>query len=209
MHKWLAVPGTLSLAALVLAAVPRPAAAQSDDDLRSERTRGRPDAPGTVYEISDFQCPYCGEFARQTLPDIEREYVVTGKVKLIFVNMPLPIHPNAEPAAELAMCAARQHKFWQMHDLLFRHQSQWAELQDPGPYLLSFGDSIHANRAELQTCLTTKATRALVRSDFDGAVRSGAHSTPTFYIEGGLLEGAQPIEVFRTALDSIIRVKTK
>ncbi|HYA49988.1 MAG TPA: thioredoxin domain-containing protein, partial [Streptosporangiaceae bacterium] len=166
MHKWLAVPGTLSLAALVLAAVPRPAAAQSDDDLRSERTRGRPDAPVTVYEISDFQCPYCGEFARQTLPDIEREYVVTGKVKLIFVNMPLPIHPNAEPAAELAMCAARQHKFWQMHDLLFRHQSQWAELQDPGPYLLSFGDSIRANRTELETCLTTKAMRALVRSDF-------------------------------------------
>lgn len=208
MHKWFGAPGALSLAALVLAAVPRPAA-QSEDDLRTERTRGDAAAPVTVYEISDFQCPFCGEFTRQTLPAIEREYVATGKVKIVFVNMPLPMHPNAEPAAELAMCAARQHKFWQMHDLLFRHQDQWADLQDPGPYFLSLGDSVHANQAELQGCLSSKATRPLVRSDFEGAVRSGATSTPTFYIEGGLLVGSQPIEVFRSALDSIIRAKTK
>ena len=130
-------------------------------------------------------------------------------MRIVFVNMPLPMHPNAEPAAELAMCAARQHKFWQMHDLLFRHQDQWADLQDPGPYFLSLGDSVHANQAELQGCLSSKATRPLVRSDFEGAVRSGATSTPTFYIEGGLLVGSQPIEVFRSALDSIIRAKTR
>jgi len=209
VHKWFGAPGALSLAALVLVAVPRPAAAQNDDDLRAERTRGNPAAPVTIYEISDFQCPYCGEFWRQTLPAIEREYVAAGKVKIVFVNMPLPIHPNAEPAAELAMCAARQHKFWPMHDLLFRHQDQWADLQDPAPYFLSLGDSVRANRAELEGCLSAKATRALVQSDFEGAVRSGATSTPTFYIEGGLLVGSQPIEVFRSALDSIVRAKAK
>ena len=209
MHKRFGAPGVLSLAALVLAALSRPAAAQSDDDLRGERTRGTESAPVTIYEISDFQCPYCAEFWRATLPSIEREYVATGKVKIVFVNMPLPMHPNAEPAAELAMCAARQHKFWQMHDLLFGRQDQWAELQDPGPYFLALGDSVGANRTALQACLSAKAMRPVVQSDFEGAVRSGAHSTPTFYIEGGLLVGSQPIEVFRAALDSIIRAKTK
>lgn len=163
----------------------------------------------TVYEISDFQCPYCAEFWRQTLPALEREYVATGKIRLIFVNMPLPMHPNAEPAAELAMCAARQHRFWQMHDLLFRHQDQWAELQEPGAYFLALGDSVGADRAELQACLASKAMRPLVKSDFEGARRSGATSTPTFYIEGGLLSGAQPIETFRSVLDSIIRTRTR
>jgi protein-disulfide isomerase len=209
VHKWFGAPGALSLAALVLVAASRPATAQSDDDLRGERTRGQQNAPVTIYEISDFQCPYCAEFWRQTMPSLEREYVATGKVRIVFVNMPLSIHPNAEPAAELAMCAARQHRFWQMHDLLFRHQDQWAELQDPAPYFLSLGDSARANRAELQACLVAKATRPLVQSDFEGAVRSGATSTPTFYIEGGLLVGSQPIEVFRSALDSIIRARTK
>jgi protein-disulfide isomerase len=194
--------------ALILMAISS-ARAQQQNDLREERTRGSAGAPVTIYEISDFQCPYCGEFTRETLPTIEREYVATGKVKIVFVNMPLPIHPNAEPAAELAMCAARQHKFWQMHDLLFRHQSQWADLEDPGPYFLALGDSVHADRAELQRCLSTKATRALVQADYEGAVRSGAHATPTFYIEGGLLVGAEPIDVFREVLDSIIRTKTK
>jgi protein-disulfide isomerase len=209
VSKWFGAPGVMSLAALALTAVARPAAPQSDPDLRAERTRGDPSAPVTVYEMSDFQCPYCGEFARETLPTIEREYVETGKVKLVFVNMPLPMHPNAEPAAELAMCAARQHKFWQMHDLLFRHQDRWGDLEDPAPYFLALGDSVRANRAELQGCLVSKAMRGLVKSDFDGAVRSGAHATPTFYIEGGLLEGTYPIEVFRTVLDSIIRTKTR
>jgi protein-disulfide isomerase len=204
---WFGAPGALSLAALLLVAGPRPAAAQSDPELQAERTRGRADAPVTIYEISDFQCPYCAEFTRETLPALEREYVATGKVKIVFVNMPLPIHPNAEPAAELAMCAARQHKFWPMHDLLFRHQDQWAELKDPAAYFLALGDSAHADPAELMRCLSTKATRALVRSDFEGALRSGAGSTPTFYIERGLLVGAQPVEVFRTVLDSIIKTK--
>jgi protein-disulfide isomerase len=211
VNTWFREPGALVLTALLLAAGPRPAGGgtQNDPELRAERTRGDSAAPVTIYEMSDFQCPFCAEFTRETLPALEREYVATGKVKIIFVNMPLPMHPNAEPAAELAMCAARQHKFWQMHDLLFRHQSQWARLEDPGPYFLALGDSVGADPSELHACLSTKATRALVRADFNGAVRSGAHSTPTFYIEGGLLIGAQPIEVFRSVLDSIVKVKTQ
>jgi len=209
----------LGLAALALAfstPAPRPLAAQQPqaagtvDDLRAERTRGSDGAPVTMYEISDFECPFCGEFWRETLPSIERDYIATGKVRLIFVNMPLTsLHPNAEPAAEVAMCMARQHKFWPVHDLLFRTQDHWADLKNPAPYFLTLADSVHGSRGELQVCLTTKATRSLVEADVDGSRRSGATSTPTFYIEGTLIVGSQPFSLFKQVLDSIVAVKTK
>jgi protein-disulfide isomerase len=185
------------------------------DDLRAERTRGRPDAPVTMYEMSDFECPFCAEFWRETLPSIERDYIDTGKLRLVFVNMPLTsLHPNAEPAAELAMCAARQHKFWEMHDQLYRNQDRWADLSEPGAYFLSLGDSLHLNVGELQECLRAKATRPIVEADFDGSHRSGATSTPTFYLQGAdrraeLIVGAQPYKLFKQVLDSIIQAGTK
>lgn len=193
--------------ALALAAPP--AAAQTSDDLRAARTMGRADAPMTMYIISDFECPFCGDFARNKFPTIEREYVATGKLKVVFVNMPLTqIHPNAEPAAELAMCAARQDRFWPMHNLLFKYQSEWAGLAEPTSFFLALGDSIKVNHAELLGCLQTHATRALVQADAAGSERSGAHSTPSFYIEGGLMSGDQPIADYRVVLDSIYRART-
>ena len=115
---------------------------------------------------------------------------------------------NIEPAAELAMCGARQGKFWQLHDLLFRTQRRWQGLAEPGSFFLGLADSVGANRDSVMSCMRNGTTRALVRSDAEGSVRSGAHSTPTFYIEGGLVVGAQPMEVFRAVLDSIVRVKS-
>ena len=182
--------------------------ATQPDQLIAARSRGRATAPVTMYEISDFQCPFCAEFALQTMPALDREYVATGKVRVVFVNFPLPMHRNSVPASELAMCGARQGKFWPLHDLLFRTQQRWQGLAEPGSFFLGLADSVGANRDSLTSCLREGATRALVRSDAEGAVRSGAHSTPTFYIEGGLVVGAQPVEVFRTVLDSIVRVKS-
>jgi protein-disulfide isomerase len=181
------------------------AAALQGDDLREARTKGRADAPVTVYEMSDFQCPWCARFARETLPALEREYIATGRIRLVYVNFPLPMHRNAVPAAELAMCAARQGRFWPVHDLLYRHQSRWEGLDQPGETFLELADSAGANREEMVRCLRSSEVRNLVRSDAEGAYRSGARSTPTFYIEGGLLVGAQPIQVFRQVLDSILR----
>jgi len=196
-------------AASLLALLVIGAAAPLQDDLREARTRGSPTAPVTVYEMSDFQCPWCGRFAREVMPVLDREYIQTGKVKFVFVNFPLPMHPNAAPAAELAMCAARQGKFWPVHDFLFRTQDRWSDLREPGTYFLAIGDSVGANRDELAQCLRQGLSRELVQRDADGSVRSGAHSTPTFWVEGGLLVGAQPIEVFRQVLDSIYTVKTR
>src|SRR5947207_13176187 len=108
------------------------ASGATQSDPLAARTKGRPDAPVTVYEMSDFQCPYCRAFALGTLPLLEREYVQTGKVRFVYINLPLPdVHKNASAAAEAALCAARQQRFWPMHDWLFGHQGEWAPLASP------------------------------------------------------------------------------
>lgn len=192
-------------------ATPRPSRSTRlvQDDLRAARSKGSPTAPITIYEMSDFQCPACRHFATNTLPALEREYIATGKVRLIYVNFPLPMHPNAVPAAELAMCAARQNKFWPVHDLLFRHQERWAQMREPGTFFLSLADSAGADRNAIAQCVRSGATRALVQSDAEGSARSGARSTPSFHIEGGLVAGAVPIGMLRPVLDSIYAVKTR
>jgi protein-disulfide isomerase len=158
--------------------------------------------------MSDFQCPFCKRHAEETMPLLEREYIATGKVRWVFINFPITsLHPNAVPAAEFAMCAARQGRFWEAHRLLFRTQEVWAPLRNPGPFLLSLADSLKLERPSLTRCLSQGETRREVQSDAEGAARSGARGTPAFYIEGGLMSGAQPIEVFRRVLDSIHRAK--
>lgn len=190
---------------LVVAAIAAPLRAQ---DPTAARTKGSPTAPVTVYEMSDFQCPYCAQFALTIFPTLEAEYIQTGKVRWIFVNFPLPMHPNAVSAAQVAMCAAKQNKFWPVHDLIFRNQKVWAPLEAPGEYLLTFADSASLDQAAFKECLTTGATRAEIESDARAAARSGAQSTPSFYIEGGILAGAQPVAVFGPILDSIYAAKT-
>lgn len=183
-------------------------AAQTDP--LAPRTKGSAAALVTVYEMSDFQCPFCKRFSELTFPTLEKEYIATGKVRWIFINMPLvSIHPNAVPAAEFAMCAAREGKFWPAHDLLYRRQDVWAPLKNPAAFLLSLADSLKIPRSRITPCLEKGETRAMVRSDSEGSVKAGASSTPTFYIEGALMKGAYPVEVWRPILDSIVRVKAR
>jgi protein-disulfide isomerase len=186
------------------------AAAQAKTDPAADplagRVRGSATAPVTVYEMSDFQCPYCRRFALETFPALDSAYVATGKVRWAFVNYPLTsIHQNAVAAAEVALCAARQNAFWRVHDLLYQHQEVWSPLKEPAAFLLSLADSAKLSRPALLACVRSPATQEAVHADAKGAERSGATSTPTFYIEGGLLVGAQPLPVFRQVLDSILK----
>jgi len=174
------------------------------------RTKGVASAPVTVYEMSDFQCPFCRRFASETFPVIEREYIATGKVRWIFVNLPLTsLHPNAVPAAQFAACAARQGRFWPAHDLLFLHQDTWAPLRNPGPFLFSLADTLKLPRAPMAACLESPQTVEEIRLDAEGARRAGAQSTPTFYVEGLLVTGAQPIGLFRQLFDSLHTAKQR
>jgi protein-disulfide isomerase len=186
-----------------------PVGAQTRAASLETRSKGSPKAPVTVYEMSDFQCPYCRQFAQETFPALERSYVRTGKVRWVFINFPLTdIHAHAAAAAQLALCAAKQNGFWRMHDLLFQYQDAWAPLKEAGPFFVSLADSAGLSKQAVLTCLEAPETLQAVRADAEGAARSGAGSTPTFYIEGGLLEGAVPLSVFRQVLDSVYAVKT-
>lgn len=176
----------------------------------ASRSKGSATAPITVYEMSDFQCPYCRRFAVETFPTLDQEYIATGKVRWVFVNFPLAsIHANAVPAAQVATCAGKQGAFWAVHDLLYKHQEAWAPLKEAGPFFLSLADSAQIDKSTLLTCLKAPETMAEIKADAEGSERSGAQSTPTFYIEGGLLAGAHPLPVFRQVLDSIYAQKAK
>src|SRR6187549_2364722 len=140
--------------ALTVGAVGTVGAQAAKPDPLGMRTKGSATAPVTVYEMSDFQCPFCKRQVDNTWPLLQKEYIATGKVRWIFINYPLTsIHPNAVPAAELAMCAGRAGKFWEAHDLVFRTQRVWGPLKDPGPFLSSLLDSLKLKKPAVVQCL--------------------------------------------------------
>ncbi len=193
---------------LLLLFAPAVAAAQQDT-LIAPRAKGSLTAPVTVYEMSDLQCPFCKRFAVETFPTIEKEYVKTGKVRWVYVHFPLTqIHQNAAAAAIFATCAMKQGKFWPTHDALYANQEKWEKLTDPAAFFLSLAGGLGLQRAGLNACLASPDAARIVRADAAGAIRAGAKSTPTFFIEGGIMEGAYPIEAFRHVLDSVVAMKT-
>src|ERR1041384_3376347 len=134
------------------------------DLMVAQRTKGDSSAPITIYEFSDFQCPFCRKFWENTLPVIEHEYIATGKARLIFINFPIPqLHPNAPAAHHFAMCAARQNRFWRVHDLLFRYQKEWEKLGDPSTYFRGLADSAALDRGALKACTAEHAEEWLVQ----------------------------------------------
>ena len=203
--RWLAVSAFVAAllpGAALLQAQVKPAPLEN-------RSKGSPNAPVTVYEMSDFQCPYCRKFATETFPELERRYIKSGKVRWVFINFPLTdIHKHAAAASQVALCAAKQNRFWEVHDLLFEHQESWAPLKEAGPFFVSLADSASLSKKSLLACLDEPETLQAVKADAEGAARSGAGSTPTFYIEGGLVEGAVPLAIFQQVLDSVYAVKT-
>jgi protein-disulfide isomerase len=189
-----------------------PASAPQDTSaeaaLLAARTKGSPEAPITILEIADFQCPACRVFWEQTMPILQREYVQAGKVRFVFVNLPLvQIHRNAAAAHEFAMCAAAQDQFWPVHDMLFDQQAVWAQLDDPSAYFFSISNATGLATDSLDACVTDGRMRDLIMREAQGVVRAGVQSTPSFVIEGGLLAGAVPIEGWRPILDSIYEAK--
>lgn len=173
--------------------------------------RGDGGAKAALIVYSDFQCPYCGTFAREVLPALQTKYVDTGKVLLAFRQFPLnSIHPYAEKAAEASLCAARQGKFWQMHDQLFKDQSL---LKQPGVFEQA-GGSIGLDPNQYGSCLQGQVTASVVR-DADGGKALQVTGTPTFFI-GRLqsdqrvkvvrrLSGARPVADFEVALQAVLQ----
>jgi len=162
-----------------------------------------------VLEVADFQCPACRLFWAETMPLLQREYVDQGKIRMLFVNLPLvEIHQNSAAAHEFAMCAAAQDRFWPVHDMLFDQQPIWAQLDDPSAYFFSVAAAVGLDTDSLDACVTDGRMREVIASEAQSVVRAGVRSTPSFVIEGGLLAGAVPIDGWRPILDSIYEAKT-
>src|SRR5438105_7483812 len=166
------------------------------------RIQGSSTAPLWVIEVSDFQCPYCKQWHDQTYPMFLDHYVKTGKVRLAYVNFPLGIHVHAFPAAEAAMCAGAQDKFWPMHDALFATQSRWENLQTPATVFDSLAQSTGVDMKRWRDCVSSGKMRPLIEADHDRAQRAGASATPSFMIGDKLLAGAIPLDEMKRVIDS-------
>ena len=126
--------------------------------LEDDPVKGNANAPVTVVEFSDFQCPFCSRFFTQTLPALQENYIDTGKIKLVYKDLPLDnLHPNARPAHIAAECADEQGKFWEYHDVLFEKQSEWSRLSstDLSSQLNQYATSMGLNSASFDSCVSS------------------------------------------------------
>jgi protein-disulfide isomerase len=165
--------------------------------------KGKPDAPVTVIEYSDFQCPFCGRFATTQALPLDQNYVETGKIKYVFHDYPLRQHANAIPAAEAARCAGDQNAFWPMHDLLFANQSQWSNLGQPLAQFTAYADQLKLDRATFTQCMNSgKFTAAIQKAQQEGD-QIQIPGTPTFVI-GGKQYDAQQLQ---PAIDAALAAK--
>jgi protein-disulfide isomerase len=155
--------------------------------------RGPKNAPVTIVEFSDFQCPYCKK-AVPTLHEIEKQY--GSKVRVAFKHQPLPFHNNAKLAAIASVAAQEQGKFWEYHDKLFENQQALDRAS-----LERYAGELGLNASKFKSALDSKKLEARVDADAAEAGRSGVQGTPTFFINGQQLVGAQPLERFKALID--------
>ncbi len=165
----------------------------ADDD----PVKGSENAPVTIIEFSDFQCPFCGRFFSQTLPLIESNYIKTGKVKLIFRDFPLGFHQYAQKSAEAAECADEQGKFWEYHDKIFENQAALSSAN-----LKQWASEIGLDTNKFNDCLDSGKMASEVKKDMSDGTAVGIRGTPGFIINGKLVSGAQPFSVFQQIIDA-------
>jgi protein-disulfide isomerase len=166
---------------------------------------GDENAPVTLVEFTDYQCPFCKRHFDETAGQIETEYIKTGKVRWVIHDLPLSFHPNAHVAAEAARCAGDQDKYRQMHDKLFETQAVWSEVTDPAKTFSGYAKTLGMNTAIFDQCYTSGKYKQAVDDDLALAQSVGAGGTPTFYVNGQPLVGAQPFSAFKAAFDAALQ----
>ena len=160
---------------------------------------GDEDAPVTLYEFSDYQCPFCERFYSGALSDIKKNYIETGRVKLVFKDFPLDIHPEATPAALAARCAGDQGKYFELHDKLFENQRELSTAN-----YKKWARELGLDGAVFDDCLDTRKHLSAVRKDLVEGQKAGIRGTPGFLVNGELISGAQPFAVFEQAIETAL-----
>jgi protein-disulfide isomerase len=173
-------------------AVTGPVAVEGLDDL--ERlvelaqgvTKGNENAPITIIEFGDYQCPACQAFALQVKPQVELNYVEAGRAKFVYYDWPIVTgHPNAFLAARASRCAADQGRYWEYHDNLFRNQSRWAALTAPASTFVEYAETLGLDRGTFSSCLNSAQHAELVTANMELGNVLGVNGTPTIYVEHG------------------------
>jgi protein-disulfide isomerase len=173
-------------------------------DLTGVSMLGSKDAPFTIVEYTDYQCPFCQRFHLSAYPEIKKEYVDTGKVRFYSKDLPLDFHADAMRAAQAARCAGDQSKFWELRDVMGANPDKL----DMG-HILNFAAALKIDTQQFQDCVTSDKYRTLVQADVAEAMRVGANGTPAFVVgksvgkgvDGELVVGAMPFGNF----DKILR----
>jgi len=201
IHKLLAQQGQARPAADTLPTTPM--------DISKEPFKGASNAKVAVIEFSDFQCPFCARYDKDTYPQIVKDYIDTGKIKYVWRDYPLEFHQNAEKAAEAAHCAGEQGKFWEMHDRLFANQQNIAATDLP-----KHAEALGLNKGLFEQCLDSGRYATDIKKDIADAGTVGISGTPSFLIgivqpNGSVkltkkLVGAKSFSEFKSAIDSAL-----
>lgn len=155
---------------------------------------GPADAPIVIVEFSDFQCPFCKQWHQSVYAPLLAAY--PGQIRVVYRHLPLTsIHPDAQAAAEAAMCANDQNKFWEFHDKLFGGEALGA-----GVYA-EYASALGLDLQKFETCVNARTYQRAVQADSDFALNLGINSTPTFFVNGLAIVGAQPLSVFQQVID--------
>jgi len=165
----------------------------ADDDA----FKGDKNAPVTIIEFSDYECPFCTRFYTQTLAQIQKEYIDTGKVKFVYRDFPLGFHQNAQKAAEAAECAGEQDRYFDMHDKLFENGVAGGVAS-----FKKFAGQIGLNQGDFDNCLDSGEMTSEVKKDFQDGQSYGVSGTPAFFVNGKLISGAQPFSAFKQMIDA-------
>jgi protein-disulfide isomerase len=165
---------------------------------------GKDDAPLTLVEFADYQCPYCRKFHIDTLPELRKNYIDTGKLRFVAMDLPLDRHQNATRAAVSVLCAGEQHKFWEMRDTLILHASNLAE-----DAIVGYAQKLELDTHQMKTCVASLRYLPKIYRDIMQAEAAGIYGTPSFVlgktarseIAGIAIEGAPPY----AELDSVLK----
>jgi protein-disulfide isomerase len=157
-------------------------------------SKGPANAPVTIVEFSDFECPYCVR-AEDTVKEVLKQY--EGKVRLVYRDFPLPNHAHAQKAAEAAHCAGEQQKYWEMHEKLFANSRALAV-----PALKGYAKDLGLDAAKFEKCLDSGEKAGAVEAGRKAGEQAGVSGTPAFFVNGMMISGAQPVDAFKALIDA-------
>lgn len=167
-----------------------------DDDV----ILGEVNAPVTLIEFGDYECPFCKKMFDESEPQIRKEYIETGKVRMVYRDFPLSFHPSAMPAAEASECAKEQGKFWLYHDALFNRQAQLSTLN-----YVSLAKELGLNEMQFKSCVETHKYKSEIENDYQDGLAAGVDGTPATFVNGKLVSGAQPYSVFKAEIEAALK----